>query len=1152
MMFRIRRSIAAALLAVPLLAIPVTPIAAADWPTWRFDAGRTARSPERLPEKLHLQWTRDLGPLRPAFGQARQERVHFDRGYEPVVMGKTLVFGSSRNDCVTALDTDTGSEKWRRYLDGPVRLAPALAHGRVYVAGDDGCLWCLSLDNGEVLWKVRGAPSQRTLLGNGRLISAWPARGGPVVDGDRVYFAAGIWPFEGIFVYALDARTGKTLWCNDRTGSLYLEHPHGAMSFGGPSPQGYLMIHQGRLVVPSSRAFPAFFDLETGQLDHFEFGHGGHGSRPGSWFVASDANGRLLVDPEINTEIHDAGPQVIGQSGVRRKPGEALQETVSIGKETYHLRPAAAGTIELDGRTIRFRDGLPGVDGAVHTVVAADEKLFAVSREGRLYCLGPKPQSPKRHPMEQSPQPTEGKPPATHGDLLAAVGKQEGYAVICGWGDGSLVNALLKRSRLQHLIVIEPDANIVDRQRRQLDSEGLYGDRVVVHAGDAGSFDLPPYLASLIVCPKSPPFRELGIEFDATQAIKHRLTKLFPSVRPYGGMLALASDCDIHDRDGLSAFADLHGAQMKRQGDWLLATRPGGLPGAADYAGQANLDRLVRAPLGLLWFGDTLHHHKLFDRGFTPESPRGLPGNIQVRDGEIQYLVGKEPHGPNPTSLSYRDYLQQLDREKAYLAGRVDVYTGRVIDQVPADRLPVADLPATVNAVEPPGLTRRNPITGIEEAREFLKTYGCDQFAADYGGVLTMRSGTAAFYDKRLESGTINISGTRSGCRNSMVPACGVLSVPSWTGNCTCNYPLYTSLALVPMPADFEQWSAWGGLAVDAPIQRLGINFGAPGDRMTEEGTLWVDWPSVGGPSPEITVQVEPKDARPFYRHSMAMQREGWPWHRHNTHRAGGGWPWVFASGIEGVRRLRVETVARRSGAPGTDFSIRWTGFLLPPSTGKLTLHARSDRSLRVWLDDRAVLDNARNVRRSEAAETAASVETQAGKKIRVMVEYFGPRTKTAPPQVSLDWSAADRPKQPIPSDRLLAPDGKPGGLAGVYYDNAQMNGPALLRVDPQMTFDWSDGPPEPIVRQRTRAQAVERSYTVRLFFAEPEPMAAGTREFSVEAQGVERLSGVGAGQLGVVKEIPGVKAKEAIELRFLQQSERPPLVCGLELIAEE
>ena len=101
------------------------PVAAlgGDWPQWRYDAGRTAASPEKLAGKLHLQWVRRLPPPRPAWPM--YPRMAFDASYEPVVMGKTMFVGSMVADSVTALDTETGAEKWRFYAEGPVRFAPA-------------------------------------------------------------------------------------------------------------------------------------------------------------------------------------------------------------------------------------------------------------------------------------------------------------------------------------------------------------------------------------------------------------------------------------------------------------------------------------------------------------------------------------------------------------------------------------------------------------------------------------------------------------------------------------------------------------------------------------------------------------------------------------------------------------------------------------------------------------------------------------------------------------------------------------------------------------------------------------------------------------------------------------------------------------------
>ncbi|MFQ5810715.1 MAG: PQQ-binding-like beta-propeller repeat protein, partial [Armatimonadota bacterium] len=188
----------------------------ADWPTWRHDANRTAASPAALPSPLRLRWKLDLPEPQRAWPY--EPRIQFDASYEPVVAGKTMFIASTVRDCVTAYDTDTAAEKWRFYTDGPVRFAPAVWDNRVFFGSDDGCLYCLDARDGSLLWRFQGSPSGRKVMGNGRLISAWPARGGPVVADGNVYFAAGIWPTLGVFFYALDAETGEVLWVNDTTG----------------------------------------------------------------------------------------------------------------------------------------------------------------------------------------------------------------------------------------------------------------------------------------------------------------------------------------------------------------------------------------------------------------------------------------------------------------------------------------------------------------------------------------------------------------------------------------------------------------------------------------------------------------------------------------------------------------------------------------------------------------------------------------------------------------------------------------------------------------------------------------------------------------------------------------------------------------------
>ena len=265
------------------------PVSAQDWPTWRHDAQRSGATPASLAPELHLQWTRDLLAPRPAFPV--EVRLRFDASYEPVVAGKTMFLPSMVTDSVTAINTESGGIRWRFFPDGPIRFAPLHSDGKVYVTSDDGFLYCLSAETGKQIWKFRGASEgkqDRKLLGNGRLISLWPARGGVVLHKGTLYFAAGIWPDDRIFIHAVNAATGTKVWSNvdsDRIPKANMDH--GVAQYAGLTPQGYMAVVSDKLVVPCGAQLCAFVDLKTGALLEYNMGWGGRVGLPkGSWFVA--------------------------------------------------------------------------------------------------------------------------------------------------------------------------------------------------------------------------------------------------------------------------------------------------------------------------------------------------------------------------------------------------------------------------------------------------------------------------------------------------------------------------------------------------------------------------------------------------------------------------------------------------------------------------------------------------------------------------------------------------------------------------------------------------------------------------------------------------------------------------------------------------
>ena len=214
-----------------------------DWPMWRFDAGHTAAGAGTLPDRMELSWTRVYSPREQVWDDPlNHDMMPYDRLFEPVVKDGRMFVNFNDADKVVALDVETGEELWSYYTDGPVRFPAVAWQDGVYFCSDDGYLYCVNARDGQLRWKHFGAPTALKVIGNGRMISAWPARGGPVISDGQLYFANSIWPFMGTYIWCLDAATGDVVWVNDSTASQYIKQPHSAPSFAGVAPSG----HDGR------------------------------------------------------------------------------------------------------------------------------------------------------------------------------------------------------------------------------------------------------------------------------------------------------------------------------------------------------------------------------------------------------------------------------------------------------------------------------------------------------------------------------------------------------------------------------------------------------------------------------------------------------------------------------------------------------------------------------------------------------------------------------------------------------------------------------------------------------------------------------------------------------------------------------------------
>ena len=706
------------ILAVPVCSVPVRASAetphgvttnqncgpdsqAADWPMWRYDARRSAASPALLPAALHLQWVRDLPKPAPAWSE-EQYKLQFDRSYEPVVMGKQIFVPSMVSDKVMAYDIDTGKQNWQFFCDGPVRFAPIAWQGRVYFVSDDGSLYCLDAKEGRLLWKYGLAPSNTKVFGNGRLISAWPARGGPVLQDGKIYCSASIWPFMGVFIYAFDAATGKVVWENSGTGAMYIQQPHSSPAFAGVAPQGYMAASADKLLI-TSRTVPACFDLKTGEMLYYRLSDNSYGKYVGGcgafiwddWYfnnkvvyrlsdglglgaisgqvmtrnaaVGIDATGNVMAYGLAERETQDAKTkkpktQALAKARWKAKTEPKLERIhIAAGSRLYGSNsqgeiaalqiPESKGTPNAKDRVgdpvqpaeIVWREK---ISGHVWNMLAGDGKLFVVTEEGQLYCFGAPDAEPKRYQNEARELPSApGEDQERIKQVLGQVPDTRGYCLWLGTGNRGLLTELLRQSPL-HVIVVEPNVAKVASLRQELDRAGLYGSRACVLHGSINTLDLPPYAASLVVV------EDLAMRGPeaAEGSLDKLFDKLFDLLRPYSGVAWMAAMKLLTP----IAHADLGGLKVETLNDTLILKRTGPVPGSANWTHQygdvantvCSKDQL-KPPLGILWFGE--------ESAF---------GDVLPRHG----------HGPPEQVVDGRLFIEGVGS----LSAR-DVYTGKTL-----------------------------------------------------------------------------------------------------------------------------------------------------------------------------------------------------------------------------------------------------------------------------------------------------------------------------------------------------------------------------------------------------------------------------------------------------------------------------------------
>jgi len=711
---------------------------AGDWPQWRYDANRSGATEDAGPAGSELLWSKALPHPDPAYDH--QYRMCADVTYAPIAAEGLVFIPSNVTDQVMACDLGTGVVKWRYVTEGPVRFAPVCLDGKVCFGSDDGYLHCVSAADGDLQWKVRGAPEtdpDSRMLVNGRLCSRWPVRGAPVVHDGVISFGAGIWPEEGVYVCAVRADTGKVLWRSDSMS--YVKDgmsDHGRPYDLGLPPQGYLSLIDGKLAVPSGRSLAAWFDPATGAMEPYTCFYVKHNPPRGTWHLSginqySVQGGNWFgtrpdAMPMLPTELEDAKSAIFWSKQPPDNELYVIKNRPFLGADTYLLHPENLYTdpvltettmyasefaeeqkylvprghthvafpdydrivardltkprwhsiihrhISYGGRKVtmprlefpilwEFKSPLHAlikagnrlyaggkdtiaaiaipeegeepriawqakINGTPVRALVADQKLIVVTHNGNVFCFG------EGSAEELSTAPSAQQKTGPHKS------PRNGYALLFGYGDGTRAKSLATEEGYR-VVVFEPEQAEATEAKAALAQDGLTGRRVQVIQSDLTETRLTPYWANLVVVES----------LDSFGSAESALSMALDALRPHTGILHLLEGGRYADvlkrllsgRTGYTLNLDSTAATIRRD------TPPEGTDDWTHEAGGpencfANSDRLVKWPLGVLWYSGDV------DRYFTPAShfqherhpfPLVIDGRMFIITGQILHAI---------------------------------------------------------------------------------------------------------------------------------------------------------------------------------------------------------------------------------------------------------------------------------------------------------------------------------------------------------------------------------------------------------------------------------------------------------------------------------------------------------------------------------
>jgi len=307
----------------------VTMTPARDWPMFCGNPQHTGATDENIAGSLTLLWKYKIG----------EEVAEWER-YRPPAISGGKVFVGSYDNYVYCLSFDDGKLIWKYKTGNRVDSTPAVFGGRVYINGCDFYVHCLNAEDGNLIWKCRTESFGES---------------SPTVIGGKVFVST------GAYIYCLNAEDGKVIW---RTWCVTMG------SSSSPA------VSDGRLFTGCADDKICCFNADDGRII-WQYGVG--------TYVTSSAaisDGKvLIIDCQNNLYCLSAadGRLLWKYSGVPSDitPAISGNKVIVAGGDTC--------CIDLNNGTLIWKQGATWPGGHSEPVIAGDKVFLGLRKE--IVCL---------------------------------------------------------------------------------------------------------------------------------------------------------------------------------------------------------------------------------------------------------------------------------------------------------------------------------------------------------------------------------------------------------------------------------------------------------------------------------------------------------------------------------------------------------------------------------------------------------------------------------------------------------------------------------------------------------------------------------------------------------------------------------------------